>query len=217
MLTNTIKKTRIILADDHKLIRAGLKLLIESKPQYQVVAEADDGGELLSKLASVPCDVVIMDLAMPLVNGFEALQKIRENFPKVKPVVLTSHSDRAFVKKAFSRGAKGYVLKEDATTRLMRAIDEVLEGRKYLCPELTSMMLDEISLDVEKSVAAELLTKKEKEVLRLTAQGLSCKEIGAQMGVSHRTIETHRLNMKEKLRIRTISQLIRFAIDNDLN
>ena len=217
MLASSAKKSRIILADDHKLIRAGLKLLIESKPQYQVVAEASDGAELLSKLASVQCDIVIMDLAMPQMNGFEALEKMREKFPKVKPIVLTSHNDRVFVKKAFAKGARGYVLKDDAMARLSRAIDEVLAGRKYLCPELTSAMLDNLSLDVEKTVASEILTKKEREVLRLTAQGMSCKEIGAQMGINFRTVETHRLNMKTKLRITTLSGLIRFAVDNDLN
>lgn len=208
---------KIILADDHKIIRAGLKMFVEAQPGCVVVAEASDGEELLRKLQQFPCDLVIVDLEMPVMTGIEALTKMKEKFPAVKKLVLTSHKDGAFLKKTLSTGADGYLLKEEAQNRLSYAVSRIREGKKYVCPEMMTLVLDEYTNEESQPLLVELLTKREREVLRLTAQGLSSKEVAEKMFNSARTVESHRMNLKAKLKLTTMQQMIKFALENKIS
>lgn len=208
---------RIILADDHAVLRAGLKLLIEGKSEHKVVGEAANGVELMELLAAEPTDMVILDLGMPQMNGLEALDEIRVKHPGVKTIVLTTHKDRSFLKKALSKGAGGYILKEDAHDKLLAAISDCRKGKKAISEELLSFMIDEYTHDLTSPVTTELLTHREKEILHLTANGLTSREIGERLEISPRTVEAHRANIKEKLSLANNSELIKYAIDHGLN
>lgn len=191
-------------------------MFVEAQAGCVVVAEASDGEELLQKMQQFPCDLVILDLEMPRMTGIEALTKMKSKFPAVKKLVLTSHKDGAFLKKTLGTGANGYLLKEEAQNRLAYAVTRIREGKKYVCPEMMSLVLEEYTSEESQPLLVELLTKREKEVLRLTAQGLSSKEIASKMFISARTVESHRMNLKAKLKINTMQQMIKFALENNI-
>ena len=215
-LNSAGKEYRIVLADDHSILRAGVKVLIEAKLGLKVVGEASNGRELLDLLPHTPCDMVILDLNMPLVNGIEALEYIQMHFPRVNTVVLTTHKEKAFLKKSLSKGAKGYLLKEETHDSLISAILDVKKGKKVISSEMTSLIVDEFSSDLSSPLSADLLTHREKEILSYTANGLTSKEIAERLDISSRTVEAHRANIREKLDISTVSELVKYAMDHNL-
>jgi DNA-binding NarL/FixJ family response regulator len=208
---------KIILADDHAVLRAGLKMVIESKEDLHVVGEASDGVELLELMGRQPCDMVILDLGMPNLNGLDALTEVKAKFPKTKVVILTTHKQRSFLKKALSKGAIGYVLKEDAHVKLLAAIQDGRKGKKFISDEMLTYMIDDYAPDTTSGVTAELLSSREKEILHLTANGLTSREIGERLDISPRTVEAHRANIKEKLNLANTSELIKYAMDHGLS
>lgn len=211
-----VAEYKIMLADDHPILRAGVKVLIESKPGLKVVGEASNGQDLLDLLAKTPCDMVIIDLNMPLMNGIEALEYMQMHFPRVTPIVLTTHKEKPFLKRALAKGARGYLLKEETHDKLLSAIHDVRQGKRVISAEMTNLIFDDYSADLSSPLTADLLTQREKEILSLTANGLTSKEIGERLDISARTVEAHRANVREKLGITTASELIKYAMDHNL-
>jgi two-component system response regulator NreC len=204
----------ILLADDHQVVRQGLRALLEAEPDFQIIGEAGDGLETIRLVERLKPKVLILDLMMPGVNGLEVARQINQRFPDTYIVVLSMHSNEAYVLEALRNGAAGYVLKETGITDLVRAVREALAGRRYLSPPLSARAIDSY---VQKAQAAtldpyETLTTREREVLQLAAQGLTNAEIANRLSISPRTAETHRTNLMRKLELNTQIDLIRFAL-----
>ncbi len=199
---------RIILADDHTLIREGFKSLLGGG-EFEVVGEVDNGADLQIMVDELLPDVVLLDLSMPRMSGLEALEKLHNRWPDVSFIILTMHEEREYVVRALSAGADGYLLKNVEKPELERAIRSVLAGQKYLSPAISSMLAQTIA-----NPDPELpeVTPREKEVLGLVAAGKSTKQIADELGISIRTVETHRINLLKKLRANNTAELIRKSI-----
>ena len=209
---------RIILADDHQILRAGLKDLIEKDKAFKVVGQAKDGDELLSLMDSVKCDLIIMDLSMPNRDGMQAIQEVRAKFPKVKVLVLTMQKDQEHFKHAMAHGASGYVLKEDAYEQLMMAVKMVLRGKKFVSPTISKLLTDYYvrSLDEAESSSLDILTKREQQILQFIGNGMANKNIASRLKLSIRTVETHRANLSHKLGIKNTAGLVKYALSKGL-
>ena len=209
---------KIILADDHQILRAGLKDLIEKDPAFKVVGQAKDGDELLSRLDAAKCNLVIMDLSMPNRGGMETLEEVRARFPKVKVLVLTMQKDQEHFKHAMAHGASGYVLKEDAYDQLALAVKTVLMGKKFVSPTISRLLTDYYvrSLDEAESSSLDILTKREQQVLQFIATGMANKNIASRLKLSVRTVETHRANLSHKLGIKNTAGLVKYALSRGL-
>ena len=206
---------RILLADDHKILRDGLKSLIESHMGYTVVGEADDGREACRLAKKLKPDIVIMDLTMPDMNGIEATQKIVSEGSKTRVIALSMHSDKRFVSDMLNAGASAYLLKDCAFEELERAINAVASDQTYVSPSIAGVLvqdyLDALHGKNEEDFG---LSAKEKEVLILIAEGMSTKEIAWRIGVSTKTAESHRYNLMTKLKLHTVAELTKFAVRN---
>jgi DNA-binding NarL/FixJ family response regulator len=194
----------IVLADDHVLIRQGIRKILEEVADLKVVREAGDGAELLSLLKTVTPHMVILDISMPNLRGVDAIRAIKTNYPVVKILVLTMHKE--YLQQALSAGADGYVLKEDADLDLFSAIENIRQGRVYLSPRLTGELLG------KRATSAEPLSTREKEVLKLVAKGKPSKEIAETLFISVRTVESHRAHIMAKLRLNSTVDLVKYAI-----
>jgi DNA-binding NarL/FixJ family response regulator len=210
-----VKEIRILLADDHNVMRAGLKLLLEKQPGFKVVSEASDGYEAIENaLASKP-DVVVLDIAMPKLSGIEAAQRISAQLPQSAIIVLSMHSDEGYVLRALKAGAKGYLLKDSAESDLIGAIKVISEGKAFFSPEISRVLAEdyvrEINIrGVEDSY--DLLTQREREVLQLLVEGQSNKDIANLLNLSLYTVETHRRNLQSKLNLHSFPELILYAV-----
>lgn len=211
-----MKPYSIVLADDHALFRQGLKGIIAGKPDLRVIGEAGDGLELLNLLNTMVPDLVILDISMPHLRGIEAISEIKTMGRAVKILVLTMHNDKEYLYKTVTAGADGYLLKEDADPELFTAIDKLRHGKKYVSPRLAEDLVDDWahirSGDVPVSAKAEELSTRESEVLKLTAEGKSSREISELLFISHRTVERHRANLMSKLKINKAADLVRYAV-----
>jgi len=205
-------RARIILADDHMIIRQGLRSLIERQQGMEVLAEADDGRQALELARSLRPNIVIMDISMPNLNGIEATRRIKAHEPAVKVIALSMHADSEFVARMLEAGASGYMLKDCAFEELATAIRTVLENRTYLSPAIDGLVRNR----PEDSTAISKLTPREREVLQLIAEGRSTKRAAAELDVSVKTIETHRHNIMEKLDIHSVAELTKYAIRQGL-
>ena len=206
---------RILLADDHAVMRRGLRALIEGYPDFSVVGEANDGREAVALADSLRPDVVVMDLTMPNLNGTEASRQITSKHAGIAVIVLTMHSDESYVLRALKAGARGYLLKESAEDDLMNAIRAVNQKKAYFSPAVSRMLVEDYirqlqDKDIEDSY--ELLTTREREILQLVAEGKSNKDIAALLNLSVYTVETHRSNIMEKLNLHTVPELILYAV-----
>lgn len=206
---------RIVLADDHMMFRQGIKRIIEEIPDLAIVGEVNDGLELLKTLKTTSTDMVILDISMPNLRGIEATHEIKDSNPSIKVLMLTMHKDKEHLFHAMSAGAEGYLLKEDADTELFSAIKKIRQGGVYISPLLSVQIVD-VFFDRRKrdglDIAAEALTVREREVLKLIAEGKSSKEMATLLCISVRTIHHHRANMMKKLKIRKTVDLIKYAI-----
>lgn len=210
-----MRKIRILLADDHKLILSGLRLLAEQQPDLAVVGEANDGREAFSLAKSLKPDVVVMDIGMPSLNGIEAALKITQAYPDISVVMLSMHSDESYVLRALKSGAKGYLLKDSAESDLIKAIRAVAERKSFFSPAVSKVLLDDYVRKLKRSGAEDaydLLTPREREILQLVAEGKSNKDVANLLNLSIYTVETHRSNIMEKLNLRGIPELILFAV-----
>lgn len=208
------QKLQILLAEDHKTVREGVKLLVNAQPDMEVIGEADDGEMAVKEAVRLDPDMIIMDISMPKLNGLKATKRLRTKCPQVKILTLTRHTDYGYLQQLISAGASGYVLKQSPPTDLINAIRVVADGRTYLDPELTNRVMGSFVAGTT-SVRGENkrhLTARESEVLRLIALGYSNKEIGTSLQLSVKTIEAHKANAMRKLGISSRIDIVRYAI-----
>lgn len=210
-------KTRIYLIDDHRILREGVAALIDQQPGLTVVGHADNGHDGLTGVDKTSPDLVILDISMPSLNGIEVTRRMQKSHPNTKVLVLSMHADRRFIAGAVSAGASGYLLKETASEELLRAIETISGGQIYLSPAVASVMVAEFRGKAEPGTAAptsnlNTLTQREREVLQLLAEGNTAKEIASKLGLSVKTAESHRGHLMTKLRLKSITELIKYAL-----
>jgi two-component system, NarL family, response regulator NreC len=209
------KKIRILLADDHTVVRRGLRLLLERQPEFSVVAEASNGNQAVEAATTVQPDVVVLDIAMPNLNGIEAAQRILSAVPNASIVILSMHSDEGYVLRALKAGAKAYLLKDSAEGDLIEAIKSVTRGKTFFSAEITKMLAEDYVREIRTRGAEdsyELLTPREREILQLLAEGKSNKDIATLLNLSLYTVETHRRNLQDKLNLHSFAELILYAV-----
>src|ERR1700733_14862378 len=210
-----VKQIRILLADDHTVMRRGLRLLLENCPEFGVVAEAADGRQAVEQAEATQPDVAVLDIAMPGLGGIEAAQRINAALPRTAIVILSMHSDEGYVLRALKAGAKGYLLKDSAEGDLIEAIKSVHQGRTFFSPEITRMLMEDYVREIQARGAEDsydLLTPREREILQLLAELKSNKEGAQQLNLSLYTVETHRRNLQEKLNLHSFAELILYAV-----
>ncbi len=210
-----MRKIRILLADDHKLMRSGLRVLLEQQPDLVVIGEASDGREAVALASSLKPDVLVMDIGMPNLNGIEAAAQVTQVHPEIAIVMLSMHSDESYVLRALKAGAKGYLLKDSAESDLLRAVHAVGEGKSFFSPAVSKVLLDDYVRKLKRSGTEDpydLLTPREREVLQLVAEGKSNKDVAQLLNLSVYTVETHRSNIMEKLNLRGVPELILYAV-----
>jgi two-component system, NarL family, response regulator NreC len=206
---------RILVADDHTVVRKGLCLLLESHPGFKVVAEASNGREAVTLAEAHQPDVAVLDVAMPQLNGIEAARQISEKLPQTAIVFLSMHADEGYVLKALKSGAKAYLLKDSAEYDLINAIHAVSEGKAFFSPAISRMLVEDYMRQMhEREVedSYELLTNREREVLQLFAEGKAAKEVATLLELSVYTVETHRSNIFQKLNLHSVAELILYAV-----
>ncbi len=201
----------IVLADDHPMFREGIRKIIERIPDVSISGEVNDGLELLEFLKKSCPSLVIVDISMPNLRGLEAIREIKKNYAKVKILVLTMHKKKEFIRQALRDGADGFLLKEDAGGELIKAVQTVRNGGKYISP-LLSGLLASLALGEEET---EILTMREREVLKLLAEGKKTNEIASALYISPYTVRRHRSNIMEKLDIKTTAELVKYAISQN--
>jgi len=210
-----VKAIRILLADDHTVVRKGLRLLLETQPGFSVIADAADGREAVAMAEKLAPDVVVMDVAMPTLNGIEAARQITARQPQTAVVFLSMHSDEAYVLKALKAGARAYLLKDSAEYDLINAVKAVSEGKAFFSPAISKMLVEDYMRQMrERAVedSYELLTTREREVLQLLAEGKNNKEVANVLNLSLYTVETHRSNIFQKLNLHSGAELILYAV-----
>ncbi len=210
---------RIILADDHEMLRVGLKGLLEKEKDFKVVAQAKDGEDLLAKLLLIKADCVVLDLSMPNMDGLATLKVIHQQFPRLKVLILTMQKDVEHFKHAMAAGACGYVLKESAFDQLVMAIHLIMKNKNFISPAISNMIAEQFvrSVDQEADIPSlEILTSREVEILRRIAEGKANKNIATALKISIRTVETHRSHLISKLGLKTPASLVKYAIAKGL-
>jgi DNA-binding NarL/FixJ family response regulator len=209
---------KIVVVDEHKILREGLTTLINKQPNMETIGEATDGREALEIVTKLSPDLLLMDVTMPNLNGIEATRKIKSKNPSIEIIALSLHSDRRYVLGMIDAGASGYLLKECAFDELVRAINTVMAGKKYLSPEISDILVEEyVRKDgPDKTMIYSKLTPREREVLQQIAEGKSTKGIAKDLSISLKTVETHRQHIKKKLKATSIAELTKIAIREGL-
>ena len=222
-----MKATRIVLADDHVIMRAGLRSWLEEREGIEVVGEASDGREALKLIAQTSPDIVLMDIGMRGLNGLDATERVRTEFPAVRVIILSMHENDVYVVRALQAGARGYVLKDAEPEELTLALKVVAQGKTYLSPSVSRVVLteylrrlshsqDEVAIDPNTQGENVFLTARQREILQLIAEGHTNKEIGGLLHLSEKTVETHRLQIMRRLDIHDVPGLVRYAIRHGL-
>ncbi len=213
-----MSEIKIVLADDHKLFRMGLRQLIEKHPDVKIVGEAATGIEVISVAKEQSPDIILMDISMPELNGIEATRRILGEQPDVRVIIVSMHSDRRYVVETLRAGAKGYLLKDSSPDEIFRAIQKVMRNQFYLSAQINEqVILDFVQQNKsENSSAFEVLSAREREVLQLLAEGKSTKQIADLLNLSAKTVETHRMHIMDKLDLHTLPELTRYALREGL-
>ena len=210
-----MKAIRIVLADDHTVVRNGLRLILEQQPDFQVVGEASDGREVVDIVSSEKPDVVVMDIAMPNLNGIEAARRITGHQPRTAVAILSMHSDEGYVLRSLKAGVRGYLLKDSAQSDLIAAVRCISAGRSFFSPAIRKILQEDFIRqldDKEVEDTYDLLTAREREILQLVAEGKSNKEIANLLNLSLFTVETHRAHILQKLNLHSVPELILYAV-----
>jgi DNA-binding NarL/FixJ family response regulator len=210
--------TRLLIADDHPLVRLGLRHILEDQPNWKVIAEAQDGREAVAKAVETKPDIAILDITMPVMTGFEAAAYIASEIPVTKVLILSMHHTDTILKKILAAGAQGYVLKSDAPRDLVAAVEAVRGNKTFFTSRVLTMMADG-SLSSRRAAAADeflCLTPRQRQVVQLIAEGKSNQEIGAVLKITVHTAETHRSNVMQRLNLHSISEIVRYAVRNDV-
>jgi two-component system response regulator NreC len=206
--------TKVLLADDHSILREGLRMVLDAQPQIKVVGEANDGREAVDLAEKLHPDVVVMDIAMPNMNGLEATRQIKRRWPEIRVVILTMHENQQYLTQIVKAGASGAVLKRSAGTELLTAIKAAATGQSYFSPSIASMMLEDyrVLLSGEGVDDPQVLTEREREVLQLVAEGKTNQEIASALFLSIKTVQTHRAHIMDKLGVHDRTDLVKYAI-----
>lgn len=210
-----MNQIRILLADDHVVMRRGLRLLLENQPGFNVVAEASDGRQAVEQAQALKPDVVVLDIAMPNLGGIEAAERISGALPETRIVILSMHSDESYVLRSLKAGVKGYLLKDSAEGDLVEAIRAVHLGKAFFSPEISRMLVEDYMREIKNRRVGdsyELLTPREREILQMLAEGKSNKEIATVLNLSLYTVETHRRNLQDKLNLHSFPELVLYAV-----
>jgi DNA-binding NarL/FixJ family response regulator len=213
------QKYRIVIAEDHTILREGLRALLSSRPEFEIVGEAEDGRMAVQCIERLKPALVLMDLSMPRMNGMDAIREIKKGSPETKILVLTVHKTEEYILATFKAGADGYALKDSTHTELVIAIKSVLMGKPYLSPGISEKVIEgylEGRQTLKTRTAYETLTHREREILKLIAEGYKNKEIGDDLCISVKTVEKHRANIMEKLGLHNVQALTAFAIEKGL-
>jgi two-component system response regulator NreC len=211
------KKISVLVCDDHELFREGVKTILNSQPDVRVIGEAADGEQSVEQAVELEPDVVLMDISMPVLKGFDAVRRIRKARPNIKVLILTVYDDEDLVARCLDAGAAGYVLKDSPPLQLVYAIHTVLQGQQFLSPKvLTGLVRQYISQPLDFKEGYDLLSDREREILVLLAEGLSLKEIATKLDLSVKTVDAHKYNLMRKLDLHDRSELIRYAIRKKL-
>jgi DNA-binding NarL/FixJ family response regulator len=203
---------RVILADDHTLFRSGVKRILEEVPGVQVIGEAADGLQLLTLLKEMTPDLVILDISMPKMRGLEAIQEIKAAYPQVQVLILTMHKNAEYLSHTLGAGAAGFLLKQDADPELLEAINTIRQGKTYLSPAISEVVPELLRRQKPDGTPREVLTHREREILKLLVEGKSSREIGELLFISLRTVQNHRANIMKKLKVRGITDLVKYAV-----
>jgi two-component system, NarL family, response regulator NreC len=209
-----MKRTRILLADDHAVVRQGFKMILSAQTDMEIVGEAANGREAVELAGEMSPDIVVMDVAMPELNGIEATRRLLAANPHTRVIALSMHKDSAYVREILRAGARGYLLKDSGADDLVKAIRAVAGGESYLSPAVSNAVLDDYRKHVTNPV--DLLTSREREVLQMLAEGKTNKEIAVVLNLSVYTVDAHRGRIMEKLNLHSINELVRFALRNGL-
>ena len=210
-----MKKLRILLADDHILMRSGLRALLDRQPNLEVVGETENGRETVALAASLKPDVVVMDVGMPILNGIEATQTIVTQNPTVAVVILSMHADESYVMRALKAGARGYLLKDSAAADLIGAIQAISQGKSFFSPKVSRILAEDYVRVLKQKGAVDtydLLTSREREILQLLAEGKTNKEVAIALNISPYTVETHRSHILQKLNLHNSAELVLYAV-----
>lgn len=212
-------KLRVLIADDHGVVRRGLRLLLEQYSEIEVVGEAANGRDVVRLAGELVPDVILMDVAMPLLNGIEAAEQIRKANNRIGVIMLTMHADEGYLLRALNAGVRGYLLKESAEEDLLRAVTTVSQGKPFFSPAITHTLLEDYMRVLKQeglSDSFELLTTREKEVLQLLAEGKTNKETASILDVSLYTVESHRTNLMQKLNLHNTAEIVLYAVRKNL-
>ena len=209
-----MKRIRILLADDHAVVRQGFKMILGEQPDMEIVGEAGNGREAVELAASLRPDVVVMDVTMPELNGIEATRRLTAENPHIRVVALSMHKDSVYVREILRAGARGYLLKDSVADDLVAAVRAVAGGEGYLSPAISNAVLDDYRKHVTNPI--DLLSSREREVLQMLAEGKTNKEIAVTLNLSVYTVDAHRGRIMEKLNVHSINELVRFAVRNGL-
>ena len=213
-------KQTIVIAEDHTILRAGLKALLMSNPNFEIVGEADNGRDAIRRVIELKPRLVIMDLSMPGMNGMDAVREIKDRLPEVKALVLTVHSEEEYVLASLQAGANGYVLKDATQNELLIAAERVLEGKTYLSPDITEKVvnsyLNTSSFNHEPVTRWDTVTQRERQILKLVAEGHTNKSMAEYLCISVKTVEKHRANLMKKLDLHNVSALTTYALEKGI-
>ncbi|HEY7097377.1 MAG TPA: response regulator transcription factor [Terriglobales bacterium] len=210
-----MRKLRIVIADDHGIVRRGLRLQLEQHGNFEVVGEANDGREAVRTAEQLAPDVVIMDIGMPNLNGVQATTQIVKHRPETGVIILSMHSDEGYLRRALAAGAKGYLLKDSADVDLYRAVEAVAKGKSFFSPTIANTLLEDYMRQLQQrglEDSYDLLTDREKEVLQLLAEGRSNKEVATALNLSTATVETHRTHIMQKLDLHSAADIVLYAV-----
>lgn len=213
------QKVRIVIAEDHTILREGLRSLLSSDPNFEIVGEAEDGREAIRCVEKLKPDLILTDLSMPRMNGMEAIKEIRRVSPVTKILVLTVHKTEEYILATFRAGANGYLLKDSTHAELVMAVKKVLSGKQYISPEISAKVIEgylEGKKTLKSQTSWETLTQREREILKLIAEGYKNKEIADDLCISVKTVEKHRANLMEKLNLHNVQALTTYAIEEGL-
>jgi len=213
---------RVVVADDHEVVRKGLRSILEEQPGWEVTGEASDGREAVDKVKSLRPDVSVVDVGMPGLNGLEATRQMLRNDPQTRVLILTMHESDPLIREVLDAGARGYLLKSDASRDLVSAVDAIRKNKTYFTARVAQMVLDGYldkkprAAAVESDVPTSRLTPRQREIVQLLAEGKSSKEVAVALGLSVKTAETHRANIMRRLNCHSVSELVRYAIRNNI-
>ena len=214
------QKVRIVIAEDHTILREGLKSLLSSNPDFEIIGEAEDGREAIRCVEKFKPDLILMDLSMPRINGLDAIKEIKKRFSETKILVLTVHKTEEYILATLKSGADGYILKDSTHAELVLAVKNVLSGKHYISPGISEKVIEgylEGKKTLKRKSSWETLTQREREILKLIAEGYKNKEIGDYLCISPKTVEKHRANLMEKLDLHNVQALTTFAIEKGLS